>query len=234
MSIKDNIKLSIIQEDIIMRGKLIVLFGIDGSGKSTILEMLKNSDMDNTVYTSCLVDAIFEEELYRAEKKLHFSRKDIFSHEFKHVLHIGSVIYNMFNKILPLLNQGKNVVLDRYSICIRLFTDLFLEPSCSCLSKSLACLPIPDFGVYFDVDIDTAIQRIQERSNKNGTLPHYSESKEALIMKQAGYETIIPTEVYPISRIDANQNINEVYSDVLRLLSEICVPHSNTHIILDK
>ena len=51
-----------------MRGKLVILFGIDGSGKSTILKMLEDSGLNNTIYTSCLKNAIFEEELYRAEK----------------------------------------------------------------------------------------------------------------------------------------------------------------------
>lgn len=37
-----------------MQGKLICLYGIDGSGKSTILEMLNNSKLKNTVCTSCL------------------------------------------------------------------------------------------------------------------------------------------------------------------------------------
>ena len=47
-----------------VRGKLVFLFGIDGSGKSTILNMLENSGLNNTVYTSCLTNAVFEEELY--------------------------------------------------------------------------------------------------------------------------------------------------------------------------
>lgn len=210
-----------------MRGKLIFLFGIDGSGKSTILNMLKNSGLDNMVYTSCMKDAVFEEELYRAETKLQFSRKDIFSHEFKHTLHIGSVIYSMFDKILPILNNGNNVVLDRYTICIKLFADLFLKPSYSCLSKALDCLPIPDLGIYFDVDIDIAIERIQERSDRTGIMPHYSESKEALMMKKKGYEVAIPNERYPIVQIDANQKLNNVYSSVLRILNENCTSYND-------
>ena len=206
-----------------MRGKLIFLFGIDGSGKSTILKMLENSGLDNTVYTSCLTNAVFEEELYQAERKLQFFRGDFFSHEFKHVLHIGSVIYKMFDMVLPILNDGKNVILDRYVICIKLFADLFLEPSYSCLSKALECLPTPDLGIYFDADIDTAIQRIHERSSRTGILPHYSECKESLIKKKAGYETMIPNENYTVLRIDANQDIKKVYASVFKILNEVCV-----------
>lgn len=207
-----------------MQGKLICLYGIDGSGKSTILEMLNNSKLKNTVCTSCLKKAIFEEELYQAEKKLHFHRQDVFSHEFKHVLHIGSVIYRMYNEILPFLDAGKNVILDRYIICVKVFTELFLRPSYNCLSKALECLPNPDIGIYLNVDIDTAFARIQQRSLKTGVPPHYSESKQALILKQTKYEEIIPSESYPVIKVNANQDINMVYSAVLKLLNqlEIC------------
>ena len=207
-----------------MQGKLICLYGIDGSGKSTILEMLNNSKLKNTVCTSCLKKAIFEEELYQAEKKLHFHRQDVFSHEFKHVLHIGSVIYRMYNEILPFLDAGKNVILDRYIICVKVFTELFLRPSYNCLSKALECLPNPDIGIYLNVDIDTAFARIQQRSLKTGVPPHYSESKQALILKQTKYEEIIPSESYPVIKVNANQDINMVYSTVLKLLKqlEIC------------
>ena len=207
-----------------MCGKLVFLFGIDGSGKSTILSMLEDSGLSNTVYTSCLSNAVFEEELYQAERRLRFSRGDVFSHEFKHVLHIGSVIYNVFDKVLPILNSGKNVVLDRYAICIKLFTDLFLAPSYGCLSKALDCLPTPDLGIYFDVDIDTAIQRIHDRSHRTGIPPHYSESRESLMRKKEGYEAMIPNEAYPVAKIDANRGINEVYTSVFRVLNEVFVP----------
>lgn len=207
-----------------MQGKLIFLFGIDGSGKSTMLEMLKNSKLENTIYTSCMKNAIFEEELYKAEAMLHFSRRDVFSHEFKHVLHIGSVIYNMYNKIIPILNNGKNVILDRYIICIKQFTELFLEPSFSCLSEAIYCLPTPDLGIYLDVDIETAVKRIKQRNLTTGMPSHYSESKKPLIMKQKKYETMIPNETYRIVKIDANKCIDEVYSSILNVLNKICTP----------
>ena len=206
-----------------MKGKLIFLFGIDGSGKSTILQMLKNSQLDNVIGTSCLSNAIFEEELYEAERKLHFSRKDIFSREFKHVLHIGSVIYKMYNEILPLLNNGQNIILDRYVICIKMFSDLFLNPSCQCLSNALECLPIPDFGIYFDTDIDIAIQRIQERSKKEGVAPHYSESRESLKKKKIYYESMIDKEKYTILKLDANRDADNVYYSILQILQTICI-----------
>ena len=203
-----------------MKGKLIFLFGIDGSGKSTILEMLENSRLENTLCTSCLTNAVFEEELFCAEEKLNFSRKEYFSHEFKYVLHINSIIYKMFNTILPILNSGKNVILDRYTVCVKLYGDLFLESSYKCMSRALDCLPSPDLGIYFDASIDTAISRIEIRSNKTGMNPHFSESEKSLVKKKEKYESIIYNEKYAVYKIDANQNIGNMYSSVLKILSE--------------
>lgn len=203
-----------------MRGKLIVLYGIDGSGKSTVLNKLRESNINNTICTSCMTNSVFEEELYRAEKQLHFNRIDYFSKEFKHMLHIGSVIYNMHNSIIPILNSGKNVILDRYIMCISIFTNIFLDKSYACISKALECLPSPDLGIYFDVEIDTAIKRIQKRNEINGTSLHYSERRDSLVLKKEQYESLIPYEEYSILRIDANQEINTVHSSVLELLKK--------------
>ena len=76
-------------------------------------------------------------------------------------------------------------------------------------------------GIYFDTDIDIATQRIRERNNKSKMQPHYSESKESLLMKKARYEAMIPYEKYPILVIDANQNVDGVYSSVFKILNEI-------------
>ena len=87
-------------------------------------------------------------------------------------------------------------------------------------------MPIPDLGIYFDADIDIAFQRILERSKRIGKRPHYSENRESLILKKEGYETMIPNETYTILKIDANQNVDKVYSSVLKILNTICIPYN--------
>jgi dTMP kinase len=203
-----------------MKGKLLFISGIDGSGKTTILEMLKKCEMQDVEFTSCLTTAVFEEELYQAEDKLKFSRKDYFTHEFKYVLHVNSIIYKMFNTILPILNSGKNVVLDRYIICVKLYADLFIKPSYRCISKALDCLPSPDLGIYFDVDIKKASHRLEMRSKITGVPLHFSESEESLIKKKAKYELLLPNEKYVVERIDANSKIKDVYLSVMNILHD--------------
>ena len=43
------------------------------------------------------------------------------------------------------------------------------------------------------------------------------------MLKKEKYENMIPDEKYTILRIDANQNIDKVYSSVFKILSEICI-----------
>ena len=83
-------------------------------------------------------------------------------------------------------------------------------------------MPTPDIGIYFDVNIENAIHRIEKRCNRTGTLPHYSESRESLIRKKRGYEVMMSNENYPILKIDANQSINKVYASIAGTLKETC------------
>ena len=126
----------------------------------------------------------------KRKKTLQFHRNDIFSHEFKHVLHIGSVIFRMYNEILPILDTGKNVILDRYVLCIKLFTELFLQPSCNCLSKALECLPNPDIGIYLNVDVDIAIARIQQRRLLEASI-HLQQAEHIQAADYSGLRTIL-------------------------------------------
>lgn len=47
-------------------------------------------------------------------------------------------------------------------------------------------------------------------------------------MKKNEYETVIPSENYPIVRVDANQSIDKVYSSVIKILNEAGIYHNIT------
>lgn len=202
-----------------MNGKLIVLFGIDGSGKTTINNMLANCNLNNTVCTSCMINPVFENELYIAENELHFRKEDYFSREFKHLLHIGSVVFDMFNRIIPIQKNGSNVILDRYDMCIKQYAELFLDTPYHCISNILECLPTPNLGVYFDSDVHIAFERVKKRSMETGLPIHYSESLESLILKKSGYEEMMKGLSYKVVRIDANQEVDQVLLSVLNKLT---------------
>ena len=200
------------------KGKLIVLFGINGSGKTTILNMLQsNCRKSNIIFTKAISNRVFSSQLWFVRDKYNISEENYFSEEFKRTVWINDLVWNTFNNIIPILENGNDVILDRYAICSRVFLEAHSNKTYYCMANMLDCLPQPDFGIFLDVNTDNAIQRIKNRvaqQNAHGC-------NEPLSLLKEKYDSIIPHEKYKIDRINANQNINKVYSDVLTSLSRV-------------
>ncbi len=128
-----------------MRGKLICLFGIDGSGKSSLLEILNKSKLENTICTSCIKMLSLKKNYIKRKKLFNFIEMIFFLMNLSMYFILVALFFRMYNEILPILDTGKNVILDRYVLCIKLFTELFLQPSCNCLSKSFG---MPAYSRY--------------------------------------------------------------------------------------
>ena len=204
------------------RGKLVVLMGIDGSGKSTVAMMLKKLCIDNTLVTSCVHDARYRAELRELEKRFNFRRRELLTFEFKQLLYIGSAVQSMMNDIDPYREKGINVILDRYVMCIQVVTNVFAEKSFHCMIQMMDCLPKPDLGLYLDVDVCVAANRIEKRC-KEATKEINSryENIDSLTKKKREYERLIRKADYPILRIDANQEVESVVEDIREVMKSI-------------
>ena len=76
----------------------------------------------------------------------------------------------------------------------------------------LDILPKPDLGIYLDIDIDVALQRIAQRSGKERA-PY--EKREGLVQIKDVYEELISKEDYPIVRINADLSEKKVTKEAL-------------------
>jgi len=146
------------------RGKLIALEGLGGSGKTTTLNMIAEafeewgipaiavSGTQATPLAKQLYDVAVSPENRKASPTtmaLMFNamRRDIFE-----------------NVIAPALNEGKMVIVDRYTL-----TTLAIQSASEyCL---LACEigtnnTLPDYTVIVDVDIPTLLERIKTRNRQ--------------------------------------------------------------------
>jgi thymidylate kinase len=204
------------------RGKLIAIIGIDGSGKSTIVNKLADTSIvANTIATSCSHNPVLSHEMYCACKNWGESSSTCFSDEFKHFLYMGSCILTAYNDVVPLLEKGINVVLDRYSICLKLFSKLYTKPTHHCLANILDCLPKPDLGIYLDIEVEESLKRIKMSGRSQKFSLH--ESKEDLISKKREYEYLIPLENYRVVKINANRSHEDVFSDVISEISNLII-----------
>jgi len=103
-----------------------------------------------------------------------------------------------------------------------MFAELFTVSSYHCLLDILNLLPTPDIGIYLNIDVEQAVERIEKRfaSTKRQRNALY-ESDIILKQKKEKYEMLIPLQNYKVVVVDASQNVNKVYSDVVSELYNI-------------
>ena len=148
-----------------MQGKFITLEGIEGSGKSTNLEVIK------TLLDQYKIDYIITREpgggpLGPQLRELLLDKDQSISPSVEMLLMMADRRDHVDNLINPNLDKGIWVVSDRYLDSTIAYQgggrqlDINLITS---LSASLK-LPTPDFTLLFDLPVDVALERAKERS----------------------------------------------------------------------
>ena len=207
------------------KGKLIVLMGIDGAGKTTLLNNLnKCSDalhLSNWRFKSVFENPIFTKELETVANENGKTRRECFSSNLRSIIWRNDLINNTLLYILPELEKGNTVILDRYTLCNRVYSKLD-DSNLQHMDKMLEILPKPDLGIFLDVDIDIAIKRINERGNERA--PY--EDKKGLKELRQRYLQLMPLEKYSIVTINANQPERLVVEDVFYKIIQLYQKHT--------
>lgn len=196
-----------------MEGKLIAIMGIDGSGKTTLVGNLQKcgSGIENWKCMSIFDNSIFTEELEMVARQRGKTRRECFSKELRSITWRSDLINNMFRYVIPELEKGSTIILDRYTLCNKVYSNLE-RSGLGYMDKILEVLPSPDLGIYLDVDIDVALRRINKRTGKERA-PY--EKKEGLIDLERKYKKLMLQEGYPIVKINANLSEKEVTRSAL-------------------
>lgn len=211
-----------------MKGKLIAIMGIDGSGKTTLVGNLEKCgcEMDNWKCMSIFDNPIFTEELEKIAKQQGKTRRECFSKELRSITWRSDLINNVFRYVIPELERGSTIILDRYTLCNKVYSSLE-KSGLGHMDKILEVLPKPDLGIYLDVDIDVALRRINKRSGKERA-PY--EKKEGLIDLERKYKKLMLQEGYPILEINANLSEKEVTRSALDAIIRIINRDKGTEI----
>ena len=137
-------------------GRLIVVEGIDGSGKSTQLSLLQTflvSEGYDVSFTEWNSSPIVKDTTKRGKKK------NLFSPTTFSLIHATDFADRHERSILPPLQAGLIVLADRYA-----YTAFARDVARGCdrawVRGMYAFATRPDLALYFRVDIDTAVARI--------------------------------------------------------------------------
>jgi len=192
------------------RGVFIVLEGIDGSGKTTIANMILRelSEMGyKTLYTYEPTDSEIVNIMRTRFGDCRDPYIDALTFALDRLLHIKL-------KILPALEQGYIVVCDRYYYSSVAYQSALGAPIEWVLEVNKWTLK-PDIAVYLDVDPLIALKR------KEKTLSRFSEFEKLEIQYKVREVYLNLVNKGLLILVDASRNISEVYSDVRRLILEV-------------
>ena len=195
-------------------GKLIVVEGIDGSGKSTQLLLLKKwleSQGHNVIFTEWNSSELVKETTRKGKKS-----KSLTPTTFS-LLHATDFASRLYHDILPPLKAGMIVLADRYTYTA-FARDAVRGVSRSWVRKVYSFAIRPDLAFYFKVPIEVAIDRLL--GGTRGQFKYYEagmdmglsqDVKESFRIFQsrilAEYDKIV--EEYGLTVMDATQEIEE-------------------------
>ncbi|MBI5765413.1 MAG: thymidylate kinase [Planctomycetes bacterium] len=137
-------------------GRLIIVEGIDGSGKSTQIRLVQRwlESMKYNVFFTEWNSADLVKKTTKKGKKNRSLTPTTFS-----LLHATDFAHRLVSNILPPLKAGMIVLADRY-----VFTAFARDVVRGCdrewVRKVYSFAPKPDIAFYFRVPIETSVQRI--------------------------------------------------------------------------
>ena len=138
------------------KGKLIVVEGIDGSGKSTQIDLLFKwlQSQGYSVYFSEWNSSALVKSTTKAAKKQKTFTPTTFS-----ILHCTDFADRWENSILPLLKAGVIVLADRYAFTA-FARDVSRGVDPEWVRNMYSFAIMPDAALYFRVPLDIAVERI--------------------------------------------------------------------------
>ena len=218
-------------------GKLIIVEGIDGSGKSTQLLLLQKwlESREHKVFFTEWNSS----ELVRDTTKKGKKNKSLTPTTFS-LLHATDFASRLFHEILPPLKAGMVVLADRY-MYTAFARDVVRGVSPSWIRKVYSFAIRPDLAFYFKVPIDVAVSRLlggtraQLKFYEAGMDMGFSQDiNESFKIFQSRilteYDKIV--DEYSLTVMDATQDIETQQSAMRQVVERALVnykPRRGTH-----
>ena len=206
-------------------GKLIVVEGADGSGRSTQIAQLVNwleTSGHATVQVGLKRSSLVSEELERAQEGNILSRTTL------SLFYATDFADQLENIILPALKAGFIVLADRYVYTL-MARDMVRGMDEKWLKNLYGIAPVPDAVFYLSVEPEELVQR---NLSKNATLDYWESGMDLGLSRDVfdsflKYQTAMQTtfhrlqKTYGFEIVDANRSANAVNRDLRKKISAI-------------
>ena len=198
-------------------GLFVCFEGIDGSGKTTHSRLI--------VERLCALgyDAVYTTEPTRWSEPGKKLRESFFAptrlpaeDEFK--LFLKDRLFHVKSEVIPLLNDGKIVVTDRYYFSSVAYQGARGLDWQYILEENEKIAIIPHLVIFLDLPVDVALDRIaSERTEGVNTF----EKEESLRKVKDIYLLLADRFPKLITKIDATREIFEIQKEILKLIKQV-------------
>lgn len=204
------------------KGLLVSLEGPDGAGKSSVLEALVPILEENghQVVTTREPGGV---PISEAIREVILDQKNTeMDGKTELLLYIASRRQHLIEKVLPALESGKLVIMDRFidsSVAYQGFGRGLSVSDIEWLNRFATDGLKPDVTLYFDLDVEEGLARIAR--NKNREVNRLDlEGLDMHRRVRQGYLYAFENEPDRIVKIDASQTLESVVQDSLAVLNK--------------
>ena len=200
-------------------GRLLIFEGVDGSGKSTQIEMLSDflkSKKEKVFVTREPGGTEFGEKC----RKLFLTEKlDGLTEAY---LAFASRNEHILQKIKPALKLGYWVLCDRFSDSTIAYQGYgrgvetkFLREMATIIERQLSEIRI----IYVHTDLETCLDRIRRRGGVKNKFDNASKTFYKKVI--FGYSNIVKERGGNVVQVDGNDKIEKVFSEILKSVPEL-------------
>lgn len=148
-------------------GYLFVFCGLDGSGKTTQIGLLRDYMQEQGLsvqLTKQPTNAVRKSQIFRT----YMDAPDHSAYDYRalSLLCASDRVQHTNKEIVPRLSAGELVISDRYfySCLANLRARGYTKDQW--IYEIAGCIPQPDIAFFMDVDVDTAVTRVRSRENE--------------------------------------------------------------------
>jgi dTMP kinase len=211
-----------------MRGRLIIFEGLDGTGKTTQIELLSKHLQEKglpVIITRWNSSRLVSKAIKRA-KKARLLTPYLYS-----TLHATDFHYRLENIIIPSLYEGYYVIADRY-VYTALARDIARRVDRAWVEHLYALAPKPDLAFYCKTSLEESLERVIEK--RSGGIPSYYEAGMDVVPHAdpldafRAFQSRVASEYewicrqYQLLEIDTTRRIDEVF-DFVRQRVDGCI-----------